>query len=1157
MTPRAQPVSAARPQRAQAPLMAPKHPPTPLVTPPMIPATAFVAHAKASPPPQRASSRRIAARPHGRSLTLLLLFCSVAQAAAPDAAWAWGARKQPIVAPKPAHKPKTGKPKGSKPKRPGAPDAPVGASTVEPDARPTKPQPSLAPPSLQSRIDAAIGPPLRASAAPGLLREAIAAHELAAALKLAEAVAVAKRVDAGTLVDVATSLGNAQSFPVLLTLWRRAAAAPGLSPWLRDAVEEGIADALLTANEVDEARQVLGKALRRRPTGMRGPIIERLVTWGRLTERNDEVRELLLAQRDPDAAVAAAGQVSALDGDEAGLEVLRRAFRAFPGNRRLAAALLDALARLGDRVELERAVAKVVALSPSEPLPWLRLLDAHIAARDAVAARALIDRLAARFGRDESLLEALVDREQRLGDDEPRVIALFEALLRAAPANATAIEAYGEWLLVRGHGRLDAALAVLARLERLQAGRFEGRLRIAALLATHGHAGAARGLLQSLERDFPGRRATRKALAELDDAAQSRDAEAHWQALIAIPADATPELRRDVAEARRSLLSLWRRANTIVGRLRELGGRAQLGQSSLAEALLWLDGVMAEELARDDMVLPKALADEGPLLKVHGEDAELRTRVGQLALARGDRQTALRAARWLLTRDADASRELALRLLEAGLAASDGPVAEEAEALTHGGREDTSTLLTLGDLHLRYGDRQGAGLRFRRAATLSPRDTRATARLARLFREDGQVEEESEALRAVVARSVDSEELDSAGQRLLTLAIQRGEAAGLLRWLDAVTPQHPRREVIERFRLLAYDVWLRTEPIERHLRGSGTPQAVAAPPAAGDTLMRGDLALRVRTLRQMAGQRRPIALSVARALLGDPSAVIRGETMLALAAIGDANAITAMLEAGAERTLAVQVVLLAAFGRLPPTPAATGLLLDGVAHRNIELSGVAVLALGRQRDPASLPDLLRLLDNRRELRLPLLLAAGAVLGAKPEAIGAEYAVNAFVSAASPDRADDRELSLPIAAAACWALAASHRPDARAALAHIVSTTDSPILRWLAIRLLAAEGPPQIEARDFEVDLEVPSRARVAIAGRILHRAFDPDPSLDARSLRRVDAELAAALERLPGELRPILCDDDLLIAEAGPEVARRCSATESAGSPVTDRKVSK
>ena len=1099
-----------------------------------------------------------ASRRAGQTLALMLLCSGLAGVCAPEVAWAWGARKETSAPAKPATagtaksssaKSSSANSRAADVRQPTAPDGSWSAADAQPAASLGKSQPLTTAPSLAARVDAAIGPPLRVSAAPALLREAVAAHELAAALRLAEAVAAAKRLDAGALIDVATSLGNAQSFPVLLTLWRRAAAAPGLSPWLRDAVEEGLADALLTANAVDEARQVLGAALRRRSTGMRGPIIERLVTWGRLTERTDEVRELLLAQRDPDAAIAAAAQVAALDGDEAGLEVLRRAFRAFPGNRRLAAALLDALARLGDRVELERAIAKVVALSPSEPLPWLRLLDAHIVARDAVAARALIDRLAARYRGDESLLEALVDREQRLGDDEPRVIALFEALLRAAPTNATAIEAYGEWLLVRGHGRLDAALAVLSRLERLPGGRFDGRLRIAALLATHGHAGAARGLLQSLDRDFPGRRATRKALAELDDAVQSRDAEAHWLALIAIPADATPELRRDVAEARRSLLSVWRRANTIAARLRELSGRAQLGQVSLAEALLWLDGVLAEELARDDMVPQKALVDDGPLLRAHGEDAELRSRVGQVALARGDRKAALRSARWLLTRDADASRELALRLLEASLAASDGAIAEEAEALSHGGREDTSTLLTLGDLHLRYGDRLGAGQRFRRVAALSPRDTRATARLARLFREDGQVEEESEALRAVVARSVASEELDSAGQRLLTLAIQRGEAAALLRWLDAVTPQHPRREVIERFRLLAYDVWLRTEPIERHLRGSAPAPAVAAPPAASDTLLRGDLALRVRTLRQLASLRRPIPLSVSRALLSDPSAVIRRETMLALAVIGDATAVAAMLEAGAERTLAVQIVLLAAFGRLPPTPAATGLLLDGVTHRNVELSGVAVLALGRQRDPASLPDLLRLLDTRRELRLPLLLATGAVVGAKPEAPGAEQAVQAFVAAASPERADDRELSLPIAAAACWALAASSRPDARTALTDIATMTESPILRWLAIRLLGAERPPQIEAWDFEVDLEAPGRARIAIAGRILHRAFDPDPGLDAQSLRRADAELAAALLSQRREALPTLCGDDLVLSEAGPAVARCCAATEAPATP--------
>ncbi len=1089
----------------------------------------------------------------------------------------WGARKTAEPEPTPTPKPKAGKPQGrtskaATTKASGTRSAtsgrrPKAAATATATGTPAGAHVDAAtsagaPGSLAARVHAALKPPLRVRTLLPLIREAVAAREIPVAVQLAEAVAAAPRVAPADLVDVASALGTGQPLPVQLALWRRAHRSGGVSPWLRDVVEEGLSDALLAASQLDEAHTVLLAALRRRKAGERGPIVERLVAWARVKGQVDEVRDALLRLRDPDAAIHAATLVAELDGDEAGVAVLRDAFRTFPGHRKLAGALLDALARAGARDELEQVIEKVVALAPTEAMPWLRLVDAHIAVRDHAAARKLIDRLAQRFRHDDALLEALIDREQRIGDEATRIAALYEALLRAAPKNVGYIEAYGEWLLLRSHGRVGEALAVLRRLESLPHGRYEGKRRIAAMLAAHGHHAEARGLLAELEREFPDRRATRKAMAVLDDADRSRDATPQWLALCQIPDDADPELRRDIAEARRSLISLWRRRSQLAIRLRELGARLAAGHATLADSLILLDGLISEEDVDGSRVLPDtALAHDGPLLGRFAEDVEVVARVAQLRLLRGAAPDALALAQRLATRDPDAARDLASRIAEAALSAGDGPTAAAAEALVLGDSPEPTALLQLGDQHLRIGDRAGAAALYRRAAKLAPNDTRATGRMARLFREDGDLAAEDEALRAVVARSADADELEAAGQRLLTLAMARGEAAGLLRWLDAVTPQHPRREVIERFRLLAYDVWLRTEPFERRLRGEqgGEPRDDPGPSRLGDALAKGDLAMRVRALRQLARSRRAVPAATARTLLRDPSVVVRREAVLAIAASGDPGAIDLLLDMEVERSLEVSLVRLLAIGRLPPSPKALTALQERLAERNTDLSTVAALALGHLGEPAALGDLWRALPNRRELRGALILALGATLGAKPERPEAPEVLEALSVATRVESGHERQPALYLAAAAMWALAATGRDDARQLLARATVAAEGPLLRQLGIRLLGAAARPTIDSDVFDVDVARLSQLRASMLARVLSPWMQPDAAALRQALATADAMLAVAMDQATPSARQQFCDDvwpleasDAAVGGPGAATRAACVVTRRQRAPSAD-----
>ena len=1072
--------------------------------------------------------------------------CATTLFASPSEA-GWGARKS--TDPAPTVKPQ--KPKQKRPSKPaaGAKKTARPASAAAAQGAATSPAAATPSTSLSARVASALRPPLRVRALLPLLREAVAAREIPSALQIADAVVAAPRVSASDLVDVASALGSGQPLPVQLALWQRASRSRGVSPWLRDVIEEGLSDALLAAGQLDQAHAALLTALRRRKAGERGPIVERLVAWARVKGQIDEVRDALLRLRDPDAAIQAARLVAELDGDEAGVAVLRDAFRAFPGHRKLAAALLDALARAGARDELEHVIEKVVALSPTEAMPWLRLIDAHIAVRDASAARKLIDRLAQRFRHDDALLEALIDREQRIGDEPARIAGLYDALLRAAPKNVGYIEAYGEWLLLRGHGRVDEAMTVLRRLETLPHGRYEGKRRIAALLAAHGHHAEARGLLGELEREFPDRRATRRAMAVLDDTDRSRNAEPQWLALSQIPAGADLELRRDIAEARRSLISNWRRRNQLAIRLRELGARLAAGHATLADALILLDGLISEDDLDGQRVLPDAaLADDATLLQRHAEDSEVLSRVAVLRLLRGAPVKALAMAQRLVKRDPDAARDLAARIAEAALTAGDAVTAADAEAIVLGDGPETTALLQLGDQHLRVGDRVGASALYRRAATLAPNDTRATGRLAHLFREDGDLASEDEALRAVVVRSIDADELEAAGQRLLTLAMARGEAAGLLRWLDAVTPQHPRREVIERFRLLAYDVWLRTEPFERRMRGEqpGEERDDPGPSRLGDALAKGDLAMRVRALRQLARSHRALPAALARTLLRDPSVVVRREAVLAIAASGDVNAIGLLLDMEVERSLDVLLVQLLAIGRLPPSAKTVSLLQERLAQRNTDLATVAVLALGHAAEPGALADLLRAVSHRRELRAALLFALGATLGAQPDREEAPQVLDLLMQAARLEAGHERQPALYLAASAMWALAATGRDDARQLLARATVEADGPFLRQLGVRLLGAKARPEIGSDVFEVDLAQQSQMRNSILARILLPWVTPNPSELRESLASADPLLAEALLRRSPAARLPFCDELWPADTSDAAVGGDASATRAA-----------
>ena len=961
--------------------------------------------------------------------------------------------------------------------------------------------------------------PLPVDDALALLRLAVARREMSQAMALAEAILRARRADAAQLLEAATTLGGGQKIPVQRKLLARAHASRGAPPFLRPRIAEAYFDALIAADEVAQARKLLQNSLLRTPAGQRRGLLERLVAWGRLHGDSEAILHELIGWRDPDAAVLAARLADEQDGAGAGTTILRKQWRRFPAHRQLQAAYIKSLARLGKRGELEQVVARIVRLSPSDPMPWLEVVDAHIVARDPAAARKRIDTLVKRYARDPLLLEALIDREQRMPAARGRMARLFDALLAAAPRDPQHIEAYGEWLLAETPGRQgqNKAIAVLQRLRDLPGRRFDGLRRMAAILQTHGHVVDAEQLLKQMAKEFPKRPETSRLMAILyAQTGRKEAAEARWIQLSALPVGPSADQRQQAAEARRNLIALYRGGDGAEQKIAALlarpqGAAATLGDTLLAlEAQIHLRGLVASASS--------ALWRDGshPALRRWQDDVEVMAYRAQDMIRAGERAAVLAVLERLDDLDPEVAQPLLIALVKVALAAADGALAERAEARLRGPRHGSpSLLLRLGEVHLRQGDTKGASQLFRRAAAASPGDTRATARLAQMLRQTGASDQEAEVLRDIILRTVDADELELAGQRLLTLAMARGHSADLLRWLEAITPQHPRRAILDRFRLQAYDVWLRGEVLERNLGTRSGPEP--GPTMLSEALASADLAVRVRALRQAARRGQALAPSVARRLMKDTSAVVRRDTAMALAATGRLQDAQLLVEMDDSDTPEVTAAQLLALGRLPRVEGGEPFLVGQLKRHRDHRADLAALALGRVGDRTALAAVIERLGSPAVTRrAALLIAAGDLLGRFPDAEGAALAMDILAQHADAGAARGRSVRDRLEAmAALWGLAAAASPQARDHLLDVAVESDNGVLRAMAIRLAGAERPPRLTSKLWHMELNWQRwlEFSTTLLRRVVMTWLEPDEVAMGAALTKIEAPLLQRAQR--------------------------------------------
>ncbi len=950
------------------------------------------------------------------------------------------------------------------------------------------------------------------------LKRHVAAREMADAVRIAQALVDLPKAPRDVLADAATALGNGNDYPVQLRIWQR------LNGGGHGGFSEGYLDALLAAGDVAKAREVLDQAIVRLPVGKRRAALERLVVVARLDGSTAETTDRLRAMRDPDAAVLAAQLLEEQGDSDTAVDELAQAWQRFPGHRALQAAYQALLVRLGRREELAKIVAEVVRLAPADPMPWLGVLDAHIAARDVEAARALIDQLAHKHPKHDVLLEALIDREQRIGDAPKRVEALYEQLLAAAPRETQYVEAYAEWLLSRsdGAGRSDEpVLALLARLQKPPADPWVGLEKAAAILMNHNRFVAARALVLALNTKKPGDRRATRLLAMLDEReGRPMDAITGWLELTKLPDAPEPADRQHAMEARLALSALLRRTSRLAETAAALRGKIDAGQATRAQVLLWLDLQTQLDEGRDTLTDADWQVTAQAGRRAFADDDEIALAVATGLLNRGKLADALPVVEQLVRRDRDAATPLVAQAVEMALARAEPATAKRLEALLLAGDEapQSSVFMRLGDLHLRLGDNSGATALFRQAAQLNTRDTRAVGRLATLFRLAGAVADEDKALRDIVARATDSDELDAAGQRLLAVALGAGRLGELVRWLDTILPQHARRDLLERLRMTGYDLWLRTLPLERVLGHAG-PEPMAS--GVGDALSSGDLALQVKALRQLAELHRSIPLAIAKQLLTAPNPALRRDVTLLLGASGSEEATKLLVavidghdvhvDGGMDQDEEVRNAQLAALVQLPPTAGVERPLDD--AMRRGEL--LAVLAMGKLAGPN--PALARLSDvlvaSRREATPYALVALGTLAGRSGEEPSARDAVEKLLLF-SPLRSGAGDF--PRQVAALWALAAAGQMRATVEIWQTALESRERPLQRMAVRLLAANDRPSLvvpELRPADGDTGRDMKNRI-LRATLLPWLTEDDAAL-AKALGQIDGELArSALERI-------------------------------------------
>lgn len=1050
----------------------------------------------------------------------LLLALALLTLPAPHA-WAWSARKTTP----PPHA-GTHKPAGHKP-------------------APVQKNPAIAAP-LHDRVQAWLQKRESMRVGVRLLQEAVTARQTDDVRALAVALAESRDVPLALLVDAASALSQGQDDPVQRTLWQRAWQAGRTDRALGRVIAEGYADALASAGQPAEARKVVQAALQRTPRGQRRTLLDRLVALGRVASDLPAVVEELRAWADPDALVLAAQIETELGDDDEALATLRQAWKQFPGHRGVQAAFTGLLARTGAREELAQVVAQVVRLAPADPMPWLAVLDAHIAARDTAKARALIDDLARKNPHHDALLEALIDREQRLGDESDRLAHLYDLLLKAAPNEAQYVEAYAEWLL--GRNDIDAAKAVLVRLRKLKGGEFEGLQREAQLFLAHNRLQEARQTAERMQQLKPGDpRVIRLLAVWFDRVGKAQEAEAQWLELSKLADAPTAADRSRALEARQALAALYRRVGILPQRAQAAAQRLQNPAIALGDALLYLDLFAQMDRAPTGTEQATWLALATRLRQKFPRDPEALHAIASGLLQAGRLADALPVLEDLAKVDPDVAEPLLAGLAETALAKGDPALVRKVEALLlrEGGGQppQTTVLLKLGDVHLRFGDSEGAAALFRRAAAASPHDTRATARLATLFRLAGADAEESRALRDIVLHATDADELDAAGQRLLTLALGEGRSGELVRWLDTVMPQHPRRDMLERFRIAAYDAWLRTAALDRHL---GRTDPIPAPSPVGDALSSGDLALQVRALRQLAALGRPVPPMIAKQLLHSESAVLRRDTALAIGMAPNQAGASALVDAmaeGADQDDEVVRAQLAALSQLPHAPGVEA-VLSGLLGRP-DPGAMAALDLGHLGAEGSLPELTHMTTAaRREMQPAALMAIGAILGQKPGVPQAPMAWAALLEASPLASAGWPAQDFLRPAAVLWGLAASGHSRAREELVQVALRAEPRTLQAMALALLASPHLPQLAPANVPPG---EPEALHDLRGLVIRRTLAPwlleDPDAQRQTLRKLDAELADAWPSSPPDPDAAVrfCERWLPLLATDSRLARRCA----------------
>jgi HEAT repeat protein/tetratricopeptide (TPR) repeat protein len=877
-----------------------------------------------------------------------------------------------------------------------------------------------------------------------LAEMALDVHDIPAAREHLTALKAERRGDPFVRVRVAELLARNGAPEEALAEWRGVkAAARGNAAEVVRALKE-IAALLAKLERGEEAERALDEALSLVAPGNWNirEIRHRLVT---LYRKRDDLRTLISRfqrswkKKGFDEWLLLARLHDEVGREEKAAEAYKRAISANPRDEGARFAMIQLYERLGRMDAVVAQYKKLIAAFPRQTRHQLELADLHFRRQEPRLAFKLLDRMAKRHKGDVEVLGPLADAYTRYGENE-RALKTYQRLVRIAPRDETFLISLGEqhWLM----GDADKANETWRKILRVLPDKAEAWHLLAETFAGHDLLEEALPAYKLAVEERPVDPVLWRSLALAHERGGDRmDSIEAWERVHALT-EKDPRARR---EARGWIVRLYLAIKRLRAKAREYASDFAADPPDLeAGHLLGESRLALRELEAAEEVYRR-------LLELAPSDIDALEALEELYLNRNQLEKAIE----VLTRIAEINpyraKEFYQRVADFSLR-----LYQDDEAVRFAGLavdlnpEDSKAHARLARIFYRMQDLEAAAREYRKAVQLDRLNFDAAFDLARVLRDLGRLAEADALYGEVIRRAVEDDLVLKAGRKSLHLNLMANSLEELERELLPLLWRTPPRPVFRRLvtELYGHLIW----PITNQIRFGRPADARAA-----------------RARLEAVGQRAVKPLLDA---LTDEDPGLRMSALDVLADLGDGDAAIPLGQLMDERDALIRLRAAVSLGRIAD-PRGVDALSRGIKDGDRGVRMAAAWALGRIGGSRAADALLDVAKRRPDPQWGVRVLVATALGESGDA----RAVPVLMSMISAPNADSRE---QVRAAAAWAL--GRRADAKAV---------RPLLRALELDTLLVR---KMAA------LALGPREQPAVTRELLRALWTNEPSLRAAAL---------------------------------------------------------